>query len=231
MIKFSPDPVSLVKEISSGDSNVYIAKVSEEIIIAFRLPPYPKITKYLTLLEIADTVVETNDIYDAIFNSYAIDNSILNHGIIPAGIPESIVKLMFYLSGFQDTNNSIDYTNGLLDTIREQTRTYPIDVMKRTICAIFTGYTFDILEKMDLQELYRIYVNAEQLGIKRDIIEEELRIVKRVQEEPKAQSLDQIIKSSNRELHNMDNTHERVNIRDTERWQKSYTNTSNKLKR
>jgi len=232
MIEFSPNVVSLVKEIHSGDSNIYVSKISDEIVIAFKLPPHKKILQFMTLLNISDTVAEKNDIYESIFNEYSIDNSILLHGNIPAGIPQSIVQLMFHLSGAQDINDSINYTNNSLSYLREESRYSPIDVMKRTICMIMPGYTIEDLNKMDLPELFSVYINAEHLGIKRDIIERELFISKLDESnDNKAQSIEEIMKSSNKELHDLDTRHQRANIKDTSQWQKSYQNTAQKFKR
>jgi hypothetical protein len=172
---------------------------------------------------------EISDIYDTIFEEYVIDSSILNYGDIPAGIPETIVKLMFYLSANSDIENSVLYSNMLMEELRAKTSVSPIDVMKKTICVIFPGYTIKELDKLDIPELYRIYINAEQIGIKRGIIEEELRIRIRGSEEQKQQSFSDVMKMSNRELQEIDHRNERVNIKDTERWQKSYTNTANKV--
>jgi len=75
--------------------------------------------------------------------------------------------------------NAIEYTNNLLDLYRSNSNSV-ITRIKTTICKTFGGYKFSDLDKLNYQELIKIFTQAEQVLIDLGIIEKEniLRIQK-----------------------------------------------------
>jgi hypothetical protein len=229
-LHLSPDPFLLTQHITKGEDNLYIVKFSEEICIAFILPPQQIVLKIATILENADSFQEQWQVYEATCQEYLLQSEVLILDSLPAGIPKSIVELMFHLSGLQETNNSVNYTNEVLGLLR-QTVNDPISAMKQMICLVFPGYTFDKLDQLNLNQLYRVYVNAESLALKRGIIEEELKIINKADLQNTNQSVTDLMKESNKELQHVDGFRNRANIKDTAKYQKAYVNTANKFKR
>lgn len=213
----SPDPSIIAKKIAEGKDNLYLAKFSEEISVAFELPPYSQVMRLYNLVNNVDSHNELCDLYETIFSTYVLDKSILCRNKIPAGIPESVVKLIFHLSTLQNSDTAIDYTNNLLDTLREKCND-PVSAMKRVICTIFSGYTFSILNKLDMNELVTVYVNAEKVALEKGIIEEGLKIISKNTKNDNSQSFDDIVSTSNRELENLDRGNQKMSMKDIQEW-------------
>lgn len=148
--------------------DLYATTLSDGIEVVFRLPPVRKAEQYALLLTIADDYSFKVIIYEHIFKNFIEDSSLRENPDIHAGIVETIAKLILYLSGVGD--NSIEYTGELFAAFRKDTSKVLL-FMQRTICSTFSGYTFEMLDKMNYQRLVNIFIQAEQVLLDRGIIE------------------------------------------------------------
>ena len=127
--------------------------------IVFRLPPIRKAEQYRILLDMCSSECERVEIYEAIFR-YVVEDDWLayNNSDMPAGIPTTIARLVISLSGLGE--ESIQYTEQLFEAYRNQANN-TLQYMKRFICHTFPGYTFETIDKLNYQQLVKVFVQAE----------------------------------------------------------------------
>jgi len=170
--------VESLEAVTQVDSDLFLIEI-EGIEVLFSLPPSKKVEQYSSLAGLlANNETLRNVFYEYIFTTYVEDKFLTKHGDdIPAGIPTTIAQLILYMSGADE--NAIEYTNNLLDLYRSNSNSV-ITRIKTTICKTFGGYKFSDLDKLNYQELIRIFTQAEQVLIDLGIIEKEniLRIQK-----------------------------------------------------
>jgi hypothetical protein len=166
-MSFSSALDSLSKE--AGD--LFVVELSGREIL-FRLPSYRQATQYALLLNLAeDKAAYRWLIFDHIFKNCVEDKYLADFDEnLPAGIPETIAKLVLFLSGVD--KNSKDYTEELFSLYREQSESKAM-YMQRFICSVFPAYTFNKVEKLNYQELVNVFIQAEKLLLDRGIIERE----------------------------------------------------------
>ena len=137
--------------------------------IVFRLPSIKVSQQYAFLLQSCETMVEKIEIYEALFRFVVEDEWLVSHGgEIPAGIPETIGRLVLMLSGLGEDN--VEYTEQLFELYRKQVDS-TLMYMKRFICQAFPGYTFDTLDSLNYQKIVNIFIQAEKVLLDRGIIE------------------------------------------------------------
>jgi hypothetical protein len=71
-------------------------------------------------------------------------------------------------------------------------------VIKRTICQVFNGYTFQALDRLNYQELIEVFTNAEQILLDRGIIEGRISFSRVGEEEPR-ESISEMIQRDQKE--------------------------------
>jgi len=140
--------------------------------IIFRLPGIRVAQQYLSLLTLSNSESERSLIYEAMFRRVIEDDWLSNHANnIKAGIPETIAKLVLKLSGLDPASDNRIYTEQLINTFRSQADN-SISLMKRTICSVFNGYTFESLDLLNYQNLVSTFIQAERILLERGIMEE-----------------------------------------------------------
>ncbi len=151
--------------------DLFLVEFPGEIEVFFRLPSYKQVSQYAFLLNLAATTGTEYLVYEHVFRQCVEDDYLANYNNdLHAGIPETITKNIFYLSGIDD--NSFEYTEALLDLYREQAESIPLTI-KRTICQVFASYKYEDLDKLNYQNLITLFVEAEKVLIERGIIESE----------------------------------------------------------
>jgi len=181
----------LLESISKKTEDIFVVTI-ENLEVIFRLPSYKQAIQYSVLL----FALEEGDplrvlIYDFIFSKYVEDNWLVNHEeMLHAGVPETVVKVMLYLSGSGegDKETKILYASQILENQREAVKQGRYHHMVRVICSVFTGYTCEILEGLSYQRIIYIFAQAEQISIERGIIEKEY--VYSIPEEKKESTVD-----------------------------------------
>ena len=162
----------LLESVSKKADDIFVVSFSPELEVIFRLPSHRQAYQYaeiLTMLEDGDPIKVLT--YDFIFSTYVEDNWLVNHEEnLPAGVPETITKVILYLSGVDEEH--VEYTLNMLDQQRVTVERDMLSHMKRTICIAFQGYTFETIEKMNYQKIVYIFAQAEQSLIERGIIED-----------------------------------------------------------
>jgi hypothetical protein len=141
-------------------TDTFFATEIGDIEVVFHLPPIKKAIQYQRLLDLAQTENLEYLIYEQIFSECSVTDLLVNDGEIPAGIPETISNLILYLSGVD--KSSIEYTEGLFEIYRNQIND-TILFMKRTICNVFGGYTFEKLDELTYQQLVHNFIQAEKV--------------------------------------------------------------------
>jgi hypothetical protein len=156
------------------DTDLFMVEIGGVEVI-FTLPSKPKADQYSRLIQLADNDYGLQySIYEHIFIHYVEDKFLAEHDKdIPAGISETVAKLILHLSGADE--NIVDYTNDLLEIYRNTSST-ALNKMKSSICRIFQGYKFSDLDKLSYQDLVFLYVQAEQMLVEADIISDKDRL-------------------------------------------------------
>ena len=153
-----------------GDGHLFIVSFPGWEDVPFKLPSMRRAQHFSAALTLAEDTFSVVMIWEQIFRECIIDENLAFHREdIPAGIVESIAKLIVFLSGTGE--NTLEYTKGLYDTYRAQAM-IPLAFMKRTICSAFGAYTFKDLEELDYQTICELFVQAERLMIDGGILEE-----------------------------------------------------------
>jgi hypothetical protein len=183
--------LALSLEAIRQDGDVFVLEL-EEFQIVFRLPPLKRAVQYAHILSSAETIDLKFIVYEYIFRDCIEDKVFAGSQDIPAGLPETIARLVLFLSGVDD--NYHEYTEQLLEFNRSSVNTITT-TMKRTICGVFSGYKFSDLEVLNYQELLHVFVQAEKILLEQGIITEGLKLQKPGQEEKQEQqSIGQMIR-------------------------------------
>jgi hypothetical protein len=131
-------------------------------------------------------------IYDHVFKTVVKNDYMVNKdGDLPAGIPETVTKLVFMLSGTDE--HSIEYTEELVNTYRKQVDS-TLMYMKRVICQVFAGYTFASLDYETYQNLVSVFIQAEKVLLERGIIESVHKFGNPEESKPKPFRVEDIIR-------------------------------------
>jgi hypothetical protein len=174
----------------------------EGIEIVFRLPPVRVVSQYTTLLSLATDESLRSVIYEHIFRNAVVDDTLAySNNLLPAGVPETISKLIFFLSGVDE--NSEEYTELLFKTYRSQLDS-PVNLMQRWICHIFNGYTFEALEELNYQKLVGIFIQAEKVAIDRGIMDSMFEFTKPQEAKPKPFKVEDVIKQDSQAYSDFD---------------------------
>ena len=160
--------VHALEAIQNGNDDVYALEL-EGIEIIFRLPTIKQAYQYQKLLSLASDYTEVSIIYEHMFKVAVVnDYMATKDGDLPAGIPETIAKLIFLLSGADE--HCTEYTEELVNIYRKQVDN-TLMYMKRIICQVFAGYTFKSLDKENYQTIVNVFIQAEKVLLERGIIE------------------------------------------------------------
>ena len=183
--------VTALEAIRKLDGSLYVVTLPDGTDVIFTLPSLNQASQYSQLLTVSDGNYSLQCIiYNHIFEEYVVDKFFAVHDEnIKAGIPETIAKVIMYLSG-SDNDSFQEYTETLLDTFRSQTSNV-ISVMKRTICQVFSGYKMNDVDRLSFQDLVKVYVEAEKVLLEQGIIEEGLKF--KEQEKPKPFTIESTI--------------------------------------
>lgn len=164
----------------------------EGVEVVFRLPSIHQAQQYAMLLGMAQTESEKYTVYDRIFRNVIQDDWMANQDPEQgAGLPETVAKLVLYLSGLDE--HSEQYTEQLFKLYRQQANSI-LMYMKRCICLIFPGYTFESLGQLNYQNLVNIFIQAEKELLKQGRIEVEHDFTAAAQEKQKAFAIEDLIK-------------------------------------
>jgi len=204
--------IDVLDTVSKTGNDLFVIDLEGTEII-FRLPSYKKASQYAQLLGIiGDNYTLQCIVYEHIFEEFALPEMITLHGDdIHAGIPETIAKLILYLSSsdlsFQE------YTEQLLETYRANTDNI-ISVMQRCICQSFGGYKMSDLDELDFQQLTKVYVAAEKVMLENGTItiEEILRF--KEPEVVKPFKIESVIQQDAAAYKKFDTTDERTKLTD-----------------
>jgi hypothetical protein len=210
--------VQMLEAITRVNDDLFAIEFPGEIEVCFRLPTYKQAIQYASLIQLAgENAGLANVIYEYIFSSCVEDKYLGKHDMdIPGGIPTTVAKLILYLSGVAE--EQLDYTNFLLHSYRANSTTL-FNVMKRRICFIFSGYKFSDLEALNYQQLVDLYVQAEQEGIERGIIVEELYL-EDDKEEERPKSIGEMIHNDAKEFNRFENESRGQNLKDNPEYQR-----------
>lgn len=151
------------------DGHLFIVEFPEWGKIPFKLPSVSRSRQYAAAILLAETQADTATFYEYVFRECVVDEKIAFDENMPAGIAQSVAELILYLSGTHQ--DMIQYTENLFDTFRNESNT-PVSFMKRVICSVFSGYTFESLGELDYQDLVEVFVNAEAMMLEAGLISE-----------------------------------------------------------
>ena len=162
---------TLLSAVRKGQGDIFAVSIGELEVI-FSLPSCKQALQYAqTLSFIADDDPMKPSMYEFIFQAHAEDSWLANHKEdMPAGVPESIARLILLLSGAED--RTISYTQELIESYRQIVPNNTMFFMKRIICGAFGGYTLQMLDELNYQELVGTFIQAEQYLLESGIIEE-----------------------------------------------------------
>lgn len=152
-----------------GDSHLYIVDVKDFGRIHFKLPSILRSHQYTAAMQLSETQADNALFYEYMFRECVVDEKLAFNQEIPAGLVKSIGDLILSLSGM--ATDSIPYTETLFDTYRNQLSD-PVTFMKKTVCTIFSGYTFESLSRLDYQTVVELFINAEQVMLETGLREE-----------------------------------------------------------
>jgi len=159
-----------LEAISKTSDDLFAFEI-DDIEIVFRLPSIKTAKQYSVLLHLCENICDRSTIYESIFRHVICDDWLRDKSAdLPAGIPETVAKMVLRLSGLDNEYRA--YTEELLRTGRKNANSN-ILYIKRVICSAFLGYTFESLDSLNYQSLIEIFVQAEKLLIDKGIIEQE----------------------------------------------------------
>ena len=175
--------VAALESVRKASEDIYVVDFPDGTEVIFKLPSYKQASQYAQMIQIAEGNHALECIiYDHMFQEFVEDKYLAIHDEnLKAGIPETIAKLILYLSG--TTNEFKEYTETLLNAFRQSTNSI-LAVMRRTICRAFSAYKISDIEAMSFQEMVRVYVDAEKTLMEQGIIEEELRFAEPEEHKP-----------------------------------------------
>jgi len=192
--------IDVLNGVNETDNDLFIVDLEGTEVI-FRLPSFKQASQYSQVL---NTIGENYSlqciVYEHIFQEFVIDEHLSIHNEeIHAGIPETIAKVILYLSG--SDNSFQDYTTHLLDIYRSTTNSM-ISNMQRAVCSVFGGYKISDLEELNFQQLVKIYVEAEKFMLDSGIIQEGLKFEEA--EPEKSVSIENTIRQDSRDYRRFD---------------------------
>lgn len=152
-----------------NNGHLFITSIPDWGEIPFKLPSVSRSRQYSAALVLAESNIDKNTFYEYIFRECVVDEKLAFDENMPAGIVQSIAELILYLSGIHE--DMVQYTENLHSTFRSQIKD-PIWFMKRVICSVFSGYTFESLGELDYQDLNEIFINAEAMMLEAGLISE-----------------------------------------------------------
>lgn len=158
-----------------GDGHLFIASFPGWEDVPFKLPNIRRSQQFSAALVLAQDPFSLIMVWEQIFRECVVDEDLAFHrDEIPAGVVESLSKLIIFLSGLDE--NTVEYTRGLYNTYRSQAMV-PLAFMRRIICSVFGGYTYKDLEELDYQEICEIFVQAERLMIDDGVLQQEYELL------------------------------------------------------
>lgn len=158
-----------------GDGHLFVTSFPGWEDVPFKLPSVRRLQHYSASLALAQDIFSAHMIWEQIFRECVVDEDLAFHREdIPAGVIESIGRLILFLSGADE--NAVEYTQGLYEVYRPQTM-IPLTFMKRTICSAFGAYTFEALDNLDYQTVCELFIQAERLMLDGGILEEEYQLL------------------------------------------------------
>ena len=152
-----------------GKGHLFISSFPDRGEVPFKLPSVTRARQYSAALILAETDADKVTFYEYIFRECVVDRDLAFDDKIPAGIVKSVAEVILYLSGVH--KDMIQYTESLFNTFRMQSND-PVLFMKRIICSVFSGYTFETLGELDYQSLAEIFINAELMMLEAGLITE-----------------------------------------------------------
>ena len=159
--------------------------------VVFRLPSVRQAQQYAKLLNIAQTESDKIAIYETIFRSVIQDDWMVQDGELYAGLAETVALLVIRLSGLDDSSE--EYLEELFRLYRKQSNSV-LMYMKRCICSVFHGYTFESLNELNYQNLVNVFIQAEKELLRQGIIEQEHDFTSAAQEQHKSLGIEELIK-------------------------------------
>jgi type II secretory pathway component GspD/PulD (secretin) len=194
---------TLLSSISKKDNDLFVIELAG-LEIVFSLPSVKQAMQYRMLLSFSDSESETMLIHEHIFAKHVQDKSTVVHNKdMPAGIPESIAKTILLLSGANDNANA--YTEEMFNVVREISNSN-LSFMRRTICSIFPGYTFEALDHLNYQQLVSNFIQAEQVMIAQGLIETPFSLVEqKTSQKPHISGINDMIEQDTKAYRSFDN--------------------------
>lgn len=150
--------------------DLYATVLTDGTEVLFRLPCVKKVQQYSLLLDAAEDYSFHVIIYEHLFKNFVEDSWLRDAEDIPAGIVETIAKLILHLSGMGEDSKA--YTEELLSANRLVADEVLI-FMQRTICSCFPSYTFELLDSLSYTKIVSIFTQAEKVLMERGIIASE----------------------------------------------------------
>ena len=193
--------VTALEAVRQFDKDIYIVTLPDNTEVIFKLPTFKQASQYAQILNVAigngslETVV-----YNHIFEECVIDKYLAVHDEnLKAGVPETITKVILYLSGVDE--HFKEYTEDLFELFRSRTNSI-LSIMKRNICQVFSGYKMSDFDTMSYQEMVYVYVEAEKVLLEQGIIKEGLKFAE--PEEQKPFSIESAITQDTKEYEQFD---------------------------
>lgn len=107
-----------------------------------------------------------NSVHRLIFHLCLVDKDFLNFiHIVPAGIPLSVGRALFYKSGiaFNEQTDNVERFNALLQNARNKIHNHVYDTLICYICKAFPSYKPLELEELPFAEFLRLVAMAERI--------------------------------------------------------------------
>lgn len=166
-----------------GDGHLFIVEIPDWGEVPFKLPSLMRAQQYTAASLFFQYTTDKIAFYEYIFRECVADEDLAFRMLdIPAGVVESVAKLILLLSG--TTSDKIEYTEGLFNTFRAEAENNPVTMMKRIICSVFSGYTFKELDKLDYQELVEVFINAEHMMMEAGLMKQPFSFDKPEEKKP-----------------------------------------------
>jgi len=178
-----------------GNGRLFVVPFDEWGDVPFKLPGNKRANDYAVAISLANNEGVKALIREEIFRECVLSETRAFDDLeIPAGIVHSIAELILFLSGVG--TNGLQYTLGILNVSRNMTK-IPTMMMKRIICSVFGGYTFESLDALDYQEFVNLFAQAEAVMLESGMISAPYQFTKS-NEKGKTENLDELIKEANR---------------------------------
>ena len=159
-----------------GSGHLFIVQLPEWGDVPFKLPSIERAQQYSAALSLVKYESDKIALYEYIFRECVADQDLAYSMMdIPAGVVESTAGVILFLSSI--TSHGIEYTEELFNTFRSNAENDPVMIMKRTVCSVFSGYTFKELDKLDYQELVEVFINAEYMMMEMGLLDQPFSFV------------------------------------------------------